>query len=481
MNRKLFGLFTVLFLFSAGLYAQSDDDLFSGSDEDFFASIDDSVFAENDDDLFGGSEDDLFDSNGIEVVEEVNAKTDLSKGVLFENGSIKIGGNLSTSLSTMTTLYSEDEENFGENLKNTKITPTLSSFLTVDARPTQYLRMYTKFGISYPTSSSVAGFNSGNSWFKLKELFTDFSIADAAFFRFGIHTVSWGTGYFFSPVSDIINTSSINPEDATAQVDGSLNLRTQITFPNTQNCLWFYVIPSTDFTNSTTAESYIRDTALAGKFDLVLGGWEFGLGGFWKYENAPKGMITFTGSLKKLSVYGEFVYSYGAKSEWAESKDWANKTNIFQFSVGVSRMWKNPSVVLAAQYYFDGNGVDKLLDQSYTVGDRTVEFVVPSLTKGHNIALMANFDGILFSKDLSATFFAMANFGKDKMSDESKENFEALGQPVSDVTMILSAMLNYTPFSVFSVGVGPYLTWETYDNKPTVSLKISAKLGGGKF
>ncbi len=119
MNRKLFGLFTVLFLLSAGLYAQSDDDLFSGSDEDFFASIDDSVFAENDDDLFGGSEDDLFDSNGIEVVEEVKAKTDLSKGVLFENGSIKIGGNLSTSLSTMTTLYSEDEENFGENLKNT--------------------------------------------------------------------------------------------------------------------------------------------------------------------------------------------------------------------------------------------------------------------------------------------------------------------------------------------------------------------------
>ncbi len=481
--KKVFFVIMAIGLFAgARLFAQSDDDLFGGSDDDLFASGDDDLFSDSDDDLFGGSDDDLFGGNGIEVVDEVKAKTDLSKGVLFENGSIKIGGNLSTSLSTMTVLYSEEENTFGENLKNTKLTPTLSSFLSVDARPTQFLRMYTKFGVAYPTSTMVAGFpSSGNSWFNLKELFTDFSIADVAFFRFGLHTVSWGTGYFFSPVSDIINTSSINPEDATSQVDGSLNLRTQITFPNTQNCLWFYVIPSTDFTNSTTAESYLIDTGLAGKFDLVLGGWELGLGGFWKYKNAPKGMLTFTGSLKKLSIYGEFVYSYGAKTEWEESKDWANKTNIFQFSVGISRMWKNPSIVLAAQYYFDGNNVDKLLDQSYTVNDRTIEFIIPSLTKGHNIALLANFNGIFSSKDLNATVFAMANFGKDQMSQESKDNFAAIGQSVSDVTMILSAMLNYSPFSVLSVGVGPYLTWETYDNKPTVSLKLTATLGGGKF
>ena len=51
------------------------------------------------------------------------------------------------------------------------------------------------------------------------------------------------------------------------QVDGALNLRTQIIIPNSQNCLWFYVIPSTKF-EGQTAEAYARDTALAGKADI---------------------------------------------------------------------------------------------------------------------------------------------------------------------------------------------------------------------
>ena len=85
----------------------------------------------------------------------------------------------------------------------------------------------------------------------------------------------------------MINTSSIDPENTSAQVDGSLNLRTQIVLPNTQNCLWFYVIPSTDFKPETTADTYLRDTALAAKADLVFGNWEFGIGGFYntrKYD-----------------------------------------------------------------------------------------------------------------------------------------------------------------------------------------------------
>ena len=109
--------------------AQSDD----FSDEDFFSS--DSLFA---------------DGDGIDEVNEVSAKTDLSKGILFEDGSIKIGGNFTTSLETKTVLYSEEDKSFGENLKASVLTPTANANLIVDARPTQSLRMYTKFGIQYP-------------------------------------------------------------------------------------------------------------------------------------------------------------------------------------------------------------------------------------------------------------------------------------------------------------------------------------------
>ena len=451
--------------------AQSDD----FSDEDFFSS-DDSLFS---DDVF--SEDSLFaDGDGIDEVNEVSAKTDLSKGILFEDGSIKIGGNFTTSLETKTVLYSEEDKSFGENLKDSVLTPTANANLIVDARPTQSLRMYTKFGIQYPYTvkgnlqnenffDQTVTLNTQvtiSDWFSLKELFTDFSIADTAFFRFGLHTVTWGTGYFFSPVSDLINTSSIDPENTSAQVDGSLNLRTQIVLPNTQNCLWFYVIPSTDFKPETTADTYLRDTALAAKADLVFGNWEFGIGGFYKYQNAPKAMLTASGSLKNVSVFGEFVYRYGADSEWSTKKDdWSDKTNIFQATVGLSRYWKNPEITLFVQYYYNGNNKD--MTRQY-------------LTYGHNVVASLRFGKILGNSDFTSTIFGMVNFGKEDLPPSLSA---MLPQTYASLinTMTLSAMINYSPLSTIKIGMGPYITWKSFDNNPTVSLKLSASLGGGKF
>lgn len=434
---------------------------------------------ESDDDLF------FFEDDGIEelIVSEDSKTEELNHGNLFETGSIKIGGKFDTSLSTLTTLWADDNENFGNHLKNTSLTPELSAFLNVDARPTQTLRMYAKFGFAYPFESkafsSATTNNLGENYFtqvqtsisdylKVKELFTDFSISDRAFFRFGLHTVTWGTGYFYSPVSDMINTSSINPEDVDAQVDGSVNLRTQIVFPGTQNCLWFYVIPSTNFNSIYSTESYLRETALAGKADFVLGGWEFGVGGFYKYQNAPKAMLTATGSLKSLSFFGEAVYQYGASSEWEKSKDdWKDKSNIFQATLGVSRYWKNPSITLAAQYYYDGNDVD---------------FAHQYVTQGHNIAFLANFGRIFGTTDITANIFGMINIGKEELTQALKEMMKSSGINSSFLSSaIFSAMMNFSPINEFSFGIGPYITMESLDSKPTISLKLNASLGGGKF
>ena len=461
--KKTLSIFIVLTLFAVSLTAQSDDDLFGGDD-------------------------DLFFDDGIEEVADVSAKSDLSKGVLFETGSIKIGGNFNMGLSTMTTLYADDDKDFGEHFKNTILTPSAGAYLTVDARPSQTLRMYSKFGVTYPYKLQAASYAStdyvtnpytGESvpytsiqtsvadWLSLKELFTDFSIADTAFFRFGLHTVTWGTGYFFSPVSDIINTSSINPEDVDAQVNGSLNLRTQIVIPGSQNCLWFYVIPSTDFINASTVDSYARDTALAGKADLVFGLWEFGLGGYWKYQNAPKAMLTATGSLKNYSLFGEFVYQYGAASEWSVNTDWEDKTNIIQATAGFSRYWKNQNILLAAQYYYDSN--DKDMQHQY-------------LTLGHNIAAIANFGRIFGRTDITASLFAMANFGKDDLPDYMKALLSQNGTSASFINaMTLSAQMFVSPINELKLGLGPYITFQDYDTAPNIALKLTATLGGGKF
>ena len=443
------------------------------------------IFAQSDDDFFGG-DDDFFTDDSIVEVSDVSAKTDLSKGVIFDTGSIKVGGSLTAGITTNTVLYSPDSTDFGENLKNTKLKPDLSALLSVDARPTETLRIYTKFGLAYPfvdnatsatyqtSTTPYPTFKTTTSitdWFKLKELFTDFSIKDTAFFRFGVHTVTWGAGYFFSPVSDMINTTSIDPENPEAQVDGALNLRTQIIIPDSQNCLWFYVIPSTKF-EGQTAEAYARDTALAGKADILIGNWELGLGAFYKYQNAPKAMLTATGSLRKVSFFGELVYSYGAASEWTKNTDWDDKTSIFQATAGLSYYWKDPMITLAAQYYFNGN--DKDMPYNYAIG-------------GHNLAAMVNFGKILGNKDLSASVFSMANFGRKELSDSDRAILkmtgidESLISSMTGTSFTTTAMLYYSPINDMKLGMGPVLTFKTFDENPTLSLKLSATLGGGKF
>ena len=250
-----------------------------------------------------------------------------------------------------------------------------------------------------------------------------------------------------------------------------MNLRTQIIIPNSQNCLWFYVIPSTNFTNQT-AESYARDTAVAGKADILIGNWELGLGAFYKYQNAPKAMITATGSLKKVSFFGELVYSYGAASEWTKNTDWDDKTSIFQATAGLTYYWKDPMITLAAQYYYNGN--DKDAPFNYAIG-------------GHNFAALVNFGKVLGNKDITATIFSMANFGREELSDSELAVLkmagvdESLISSMTGTSFTTTAMLYYSPVKEMKVGMGPVLTFKTFDENPTVALKLSATLGGGKF
>ena len=424
-------------------------------------------------------DDDFFFDDGIEEVTSVSASSDLSKGILFENGSVKIGGSLSSSISTMTTLFSSEDKSFSDNLADTTLTPTLNSTLSIDARPVQDLRIYTKFAFNYPFTSVGTGKISDppltvvpvaiSDYLNVKECFTDFSVADRAYFRFGIHTVSWGTGFFFSPVSDIINTSSINPEDTDAQVDGCLNLRAQITFPDSLNCLWLYAVPSSDFK--------ANKTAFAAKYEFLLGGWEIGTGAYYKYKAAPKAMITASGSLKKMTIFGEALYQYGGNSEWEADSSWNNKSSIFQATVGVSYYWKDPQITLAAQYYYDGNDVDKLFPGKLDI---------PEFYQGHNIAFITNFGKIGDVKDLSISLFGMMNFGRNDVfvTPAGLTLLETKGLKESDINLpvaTFSATANYSVNSALSFGAGPYITVTDWDEKPVVALKLSAKLGGGNY
>ncbi|MBO4320085.1 MAG: hypothetical protein J5857_06405 [Treponema sp.] len=464
----------------------------------------------SDEALFGSSDDDFFFDDGIEELKTPSNGDGLtaSHGELFENGTVKIGGSFDLGLDTYTTLYRKDDgKNLGEHIWDTRFAPRANAQLSVDARPTQTLRMYTKFGINYPYKSAVtvsgseylagiAGLDPSDpaeaaliqeaarhvdASIAVKELFSDFSVADRAFFRFGLHTVSWGTGMFFSPVSDMINTSSIDPENTDAQVNGSLNLRTQITFPDSQNCLWLYVVPHStmntaslndpglqpsEFLTSTQFPYEFRKTAFAAKADFVAGGWELGAGALYKLHNAPQIMATASGSIinNKVAVFGEAVLRYGSNMEWEANDSWSDKSLIFQGTVGAMYMWKDPEITFMGQYYFDGNKDDN-------------EYA----TYGNSLAGTVQFNKI-GETDLTASLFGLFYFGKSVPDDlmgawslwQSGVNF----QPYQG---ILAASMTWSPFDNFSCSFGPYITWFALSKAPEVAIKLSCKLGGGKF
>ena len=471
--KKIFLVLAGLLLLASVVVAQSDDDLF-GSDDDFFG----------DDDFL------------IEEVEDVSAKTDLSKGVLFDNGSVKIGGSLSASASLSTVVYQEDTE-FLDNLEASSLSPSLGSSITIDARPNQDLRLFSRFNMNYPFSGSVVN---------VKEMFTDFNAGDYASFRFGLHTVTWGTGLFYSPVSDMINTSSIDPEHRDEQVDGSLNLRTLINIPGTMNNLWFYVIPDKGTWKA-------RDTALAVKGEFVTGGWELGAGAFYKYNTAPKVMLTASGSVKKWALFGEAVYQYGSDREWLEKQSFDDKNSVFKATAGFMRSWDDPKISLLAQYYYDGNDFDASdLDDIFFYLDKkspkNETLISEYATQGHNLGISVGLSELFGCKDLSLSFLGLTNFSEPDFIDfNSPKTMTELFTKASTMTeeeqlelqdtlmkaykykmiiensprTILSLTLNYAFNKNASLGFGPYITFVKWNKPPVVAAKLNFTLGGGKF
>jgi len=465
--KKLIILFAAAFFTLSPVFSQSEDELFG-----------------SDDDLFFGEDEGIIDLEELNAASSSDTKSDLKHGVLFETGSVKIGGSFNMSLGTTTTF--NDGETFRDSLWNTKLLPVADAGITVDARPSENLRMYMKTGIAYPyvTSGTAALYGqtvdisaffpiapadsyvsfltssdlSLRNMFYVKELFTDFNLGPNTSMRFGKQTVTWGTGYFYSP-ADVIN-SAIDPENPTKQVEGPLCLRAQIVFPGTQNALWAYIIPDADVSGSGTDA---RKTALAAKGEFVLEGWELGFGGYYKYNTTPRLMFTASGTLfRKLSVFAEATGCYGQPEQWASDKD---KDFYSQATAGFMYTWKNPQITLMGQYYYNGQ-TDSVLEslQSYitaATGDASQASILDfQKRKGHNLALALNF-GKIYSSKVSAALYAISNFTNE--------------------TLIGSMSVNYSPFSDFSMSAGPYISWNGWENKPVPAVKLTFNLGGGKF
>ncbi len=454
------------------------------------------------DELFGG------DSEAVVTPEQANAenekdplrlKGDLNSATLsLENTKLRIGGSLNSELGLKYVwedpyTKKDDYKKAFLNPQNAVLRPTLGASLFFDARPIQNLKLYGKFLFAFPFEKSLNGtflvpkslvspngteipINvNGSPNIKIWELYTDFSVKDTAFFRFGKHTVKWGTGYFYSP-ADVINLSRIDPQKPTEDREGPVSLRTHIVIPKTQYNIWLYLLPDTTYFKP-------QHTAAAAKAEFVFGDWELGLGGWYRYEKAPRFITTLSGSIAgKVAVFAEGVFAWGSdytyyKNDVAFTAYTEKNKPFFQATLGGAYSNAKSHTSLSFQYYYNGfgykkdTGVANAASQRYAASNQMDKSAREVL---QNIYAMGNRGQHYIALTLSQN-----KIGTEKLSADLFQQFE-----ITELEGLTTLSLNWKIYKFIQMSTGPAFSYPLSPDsrsKGSISYNLSFKLGGGKF
>jgi len=444
------------------------------------------------DDLFGGDEDTLISAEeaGSDSKSNLKFKADLEKANLsLESKKLRIGGSLSSSMG-INYSWGDPYSKKNDYLKSFKdgkgsFNTTLNGSLFFDARPGEDLKLYGKFLFGFPFEKSLSGVGvvtkdqisdpalkalfqtafpnglyapigvNGAANIKIQELYTDFSAKNIAFFRFGKHAVKWGTGYFYSP-ADVINISRIDPQYPTADREGGISLRTHIIIPKTQHNIWLYLLPPEQGDGFDP-----KYTAGAAKGEFVVGNWELGFGGWYKYEKAPRLITTVSGSIAgKVAVFGEGVFAWGSDYTYykADMSSYTEKSKpFFQATLGASYSNADTNTGIALQYFYNGFGYKKAETDRMFIEMKYLQM------GQHYIALN----------------ISQNKLGTDKLSLNLFQQFA-----ISELEGLSTLTLNWKIYKFASMSTGPSFSYPlslSSKTKGEVRYSLSFRLGGGVF
>lgn len=345
------------------------------------------------------------------------------------------------------------------------------------------------------------------------ELFADYVWTDRLFFRFGKHTIRWGTGYFFSP-ADVLNLTAVDAEDPTAEREGPVSLRVQYPFGLTGN-LYLYTIVNSG------AEPL--DVAVAPKVEFAVGDGELAFGGYYQRTLAPRIISLYSASIGDVDVFGEAVVLYGSdrvfvapsRDQSAAEEDPEDDLDLVlntyedpdalyaQFTAGCRYLkeWEDKlSLALIGQYFFNGEGyaddIEGLLPAAARLLANPAENGLqiddaeqqpdgyedpPDLTFGdvtnwgrHYAGLTVSLSGILGSN------FGVTAFGLVNMSDWSGIVTPAISYSFLD-RFAISASARFTVGEEDDEFTDPGALIGGDPAEPTLGLTISLSMPGGSF
>lgn len=345
------------------------------------------------------------------------------------------------------------------------------------------------------------------------ELFADYVWQDQLFFRFGKHTIKWGTGYFFSP-ADVLNLTAVDAEDPTADREGPISLRVQYPFGLTGNAYLYTIVNS---------EAAPLDVAIAPKVEFAVGSGELAFGGYYQRTLAPRLIGLYSASIGEFDIFGEGVLLYGSdrvfvrpsRDQSAADADPEDDLHLVldTYKVGdalfaqatagfryLKELEDKLSVAIIGQYFFNGvgypNDIPALMPAAARLLANTGEngLIIedaaaqpegyedpPELAFGdvtnwgrHYLGLTLAFSSIL-DTDLGVTAFGLVN-----MSDWSGIVTPAVSYGFLDKFLVsLSVRFTFGGESGELTDPGSLLSAEPAE--PTFGLTVSLSMPGGSF
>ena len=267
----------------------------------------------------------------------------------------------------------------------------------------------------------------------------------------------------------------IDPEDPDADREGPVSLKANM--PIDVHNLYLYLV-----TNNVAAPDEI---GVAAKAEFVFGPVETGVGAIYQKNVSPSGMLTLSGSLGDVDIFGEAVLRYGSDRRFLEESDTAplgievaehDESVFFNATAGFSYLYSfesyDSTLSLAGQYLFNGEGYSDpslISDNQAGIGallaSGDLRAIDLSQTGQHYAAASAGWRTV-FGSGFSIQAFWMHNF--TDMSGRlvptvSVELFDGLSLELS------------TPISYGESGD------EMNPGGSSLSAQVSVSMGGGSF
>lgn len=377
---------------------------------------------------------------------------------LFQAKAVEVGGTLYSDYTGFLTWNdsSPDPANLSAGASS-RFVPNLEADLYFDARPFETVRVFTKFKAAYPFSSTLSGPGTlAIPSFSVFEVYADINWNDRLYFRVGQQVVNWGVGYFFRP-ADIISLAPIDPLRPDLERPGPLALKINAPFADFDN-LYLYVVANQAFARDGTFR--LDDFAVAPKVEVLIGGWEIGIGAYYQNNQRPKAMMTATGSLfGQLGLFAEGVLSRGmdrilvqetagAPGTFQTSTDTTNPT--LSGTIGARWLQTDWHLSFTAQYYYNGQGYadyagERAASSAYGLQLQGMPPFGPALSQAdvfqlgrHYLAGLASWTDILGSRVDLALFY------EGNLSDGSG---------------VTSPSISFTPFRFFTLTFAPYISY----------------------